>query len=80
MQALDADSGPRGQVRYSLSPDTAPAARQFFTVDAETGGVMLRAALQAGQAGPPWRVVVTARDNPGLQGESRQTSATVSLA
>ena len=44
--AVDADSGPLGQIQYGISPNTERTTRGFFQVNSETGAVTLRKSLE----------------------------------
>ena len=68
LAARDRDSGALGRVRYEMSPDTEPRVRSVFRVSPDTGELSLRRPVEEVEA--PWRLVISARDNPDNPGDS----------
>ena len=79
MAARDRDSGALGRVRYEMSPDTEPRVRSVFRVSPDTGELSLRRPVEEVEA--PWRLVISARDNPDNPGDSNvvKTEVVVNL-
>ena len=79
LAARDRDSGALGRVRYEMSPDTEPRVRSVFRVSPDTGELSLRRPVEEVEA--PWRLVISARDNPDNPGDSNlvKTEVVVNL-
>jgi len=72
VNATDADSGNLGRVRYEIAPETDGVARDYFSIDEETGVVRTERGFQeVPEEALPFRLVITARDNPGKIAESK---------
>lgn len=85
----DLDGGKLGDVRYELDDgderNTAAEGRPYFSVDSVSGTVKtLRTLTDVPPRSLPFRLVVTARDNPGATNPSdyntAQTHVVVSIA
>ena len=72
VMATDKDSGEFGKIKYELSPDTDTTTRQYFRIDPDTGVVVVVKPLEnVPDDALPFRLIITARDNPGRMDDSK---------
>ncbi len=82
VRATDADSGPYGEIEYSITGDRL--AREYFAIDARTGEIKTTKSFESISNGDlPLEVIVLVRDNPentaGGGSNSQRTMLVVNL-
>jgi len=72
VRATDKDSGELGKIKFELSPDTDTTTRQYFRIDPDTGVVVVVKPFEnVPDEALPFRLIITARDNPGRMDDSK---------
>jgi len=72
VMATDKDSGEYGMIKYELSPDTDTTTRQYFRIESDTGAVVVAKNFEnVPDDVLPFRLIITARDNPGRMDDSK---------
>lgn len=72
MQAEDKDSGKFGKIKYSI---TGNKTEEYFKIDSSTGIIKTKKTLENVDENIPFKLTVTAKDNPNSTSDSHEVSA-----